>query len=159
MDKIIIRSETMLGTSHSWAVTMRGLLSGFKENGDLLYIKSSNGRELIPNYLIEDMDKWHPNPDLDITYTLPVNFKTRFYKKLRQEFQHFKNILSPDVILPGVYASYNIKRHEIESKRHDMWYTNKLWIDRARSDISVDHHENWTEYQQENVFDDIINYE
>lgn len=88
-----------------------------------------------------------------------VFIKTKFYKKLRQDFPHFKNILSPDVILPDVYASYNIKRHEIESKRHDMWYTNKLWIDRARSDISVDHHENWTEYQQENVFDDIINYE
>lgn len=88
-----------------------------------------------------------------------IFIKTKFYKKLRQDFPHFKNILSPDVILPDVYASYNIKRHEIESKRHDMWYTNKLWIDRARSDISVDHHENWTEYQQENVFDDIINYE
>lgn len=97
MDKIIIRSETMLGTSHSWAVTMRGLLSGFKENGDLLYIKSSNGRELIPNYLIEDMDKWHPNPDLDITYTLPVNFKTRFYKKskIKASIYNYESTILP----------------------------------------------------------------
>jgi glycosyltransferase involved in cell wall biosynthesis len=80
MKKITIRSETMLGTSHSWAVTMRGLLSGFKNNGHSLFIKSINGRELIPPDLLEDIEKWHPMPDLDISYTIPVNFKNRFLK-------------------------------------------------------------------------------
>jgi len=73
----------MLGTSHSWAVTMRGLLSAFKENGNNLYLKTINGRELIPEDLLRDLDKWHPNPDLDISYTLPKNFSHRFDKKAK----------------------------------------------------------------------------
>jgi len=80
-DILNIRSETMLGTSHSWAITMRGLLGGFKNNGHNLYLKSVNGRELINQNLLKDLDKWHPSPDLDITYTLPVNFSKRFEKK------------------------------------------------------------------------------
>lgn len=81
MNFLNIRSETMLGTPHSWAVTMRGLLSAFKDRGNNLYLKSINGRELIPDNLSKDLDKWHPSPDLDIAYTLPVNFSTRFDKK------------------------------------------------------------------------------
>lgn len=76
-----IRSETMLGTSHSWSVTMRGLLSAFKNNGHKLFLKTINGRELLPRVLQEDLEKWHPSPDLDIAYTLPINFSTRFDKK------------------------------------------------------------------------------
>lgn len=71
----------MLGTSHSWAVTMRGLLSSFKDRGHHLYLKSINGRELLQKKLIQDLDKWHPNPDLDIAYTLPKNFASRFSSK------------------------------------------------------------------------------
>jgi glycosyltransferase involved in cell wall biosynthesis len=81
MESLNIRSETMLGTSHSWSVTMRGLLSAFKDRGHKLYLKSINGRELIQNKILEDIDKWHPYPDLDIAYTLPVNFASRFDKK------------------------------------------------------------------------------
>jgi len=81
MNSLNIRSETMLGTSHSWAITMRGLLSAFKDRGHNLYLKTINGRELIPDNLLKDLDKWYPSPDLDIAYTLPVNFSTRFSKK------------------------------------------------------------------------------
>jgi hypothetical protein len=35
--------------------------------------------------------------------------------------------------------------------------SDKLWMNRGRADITVDHHENWVEYKQEDIFDDIIN--
>ena len=75
-----IRCESILGTSHSWAITMRSILSELKKSGSNLYIKSTNGIDFIDDYLLEDIDKWHNNPDIDITYTLPQNFRTRFQK-------------------------------------------------------------------------------
>lgn len=97
MNFLNIRSETMLGTSHSWAITMRGLLSAFKNNGHNLYLKSINGRELLPKFLSEDIDKWHPAPDLDIAYTLPINFNTRFDKrsKIKAAIYNYESSILP----------------------------------------------------------------
>lgn len=88
-----------------------------------------------------------------------VFIKSKFYQKLKKEFPDFPRIFSKDENLEDMYASYKIKRHEIETKRKNVWYTNKLWVNQARSDITFDHHENWVEYPQEQVFEDIINYE
>jgi len=88
-----------------------------------------------------------------------VHIRSKYHEILRNHFPNFKNIHKFEDSIPNIYASFKITRHEIESKRKDMWYTNKIWIEKARSDISYDHHENWTEYTQDYVFDDIINYE
>jgi hypothetical protein len=42
-----VRSCTMLGTSHSWAVTMRSLLKELKYSGHSLSISSINGLDLL----------------------------------------------------------------------------------------------------------------
>jgi len=92
-----IRCESILGTSHSWAITMRSILEEFKKSGHKLYIKSTNGRELINNILIEDIDKWHNSPDLDIAYTIPNNFKTRFQKtsKVKASIFNYETSIVP----------------------------------------------------------------
>lgn len=81
MDKIKIRSEGMLGTQHSWAVTMRNLLLQFQGQGHKLYLKTINGTELIPSALRSRLDRDVKIPDLDICYTMPKNFESRFEKK------------------------------------------------------------------------------
>jgi len=92
-----IRCESILGTPHSWAITMRNILSELKKSGNKLYIKSTNGTNLIDNYLLEDIDKWHNNPDIDITYTLPHNFRTRFQKnsKLKASVFNYETSIVP----------------------------------------------------------------
>lgn len=109
MSALNIRSETMLGTSHSWSITMRGLLSAFKDRGNNLYLKSINGRELIPNKILEDIDKWHPQPDLDIAYTLPINFANRFDKKSKIKaaiYNYESSILPKEWLLELKHIDY-----------------------------------------------------
>lgn len=88
-----------------------------------------------------------------------IFIKSKYHKRLKDEFKNFKNIFSLDENIPDLYSCFEITRHEIESKRQNWFYTNKLWIERGRSNITTDHQENWTEYPQEKVFEDIINYE
>jgi len=51
MGKLDIRSQTMLGTHHSWAVVMRNLLLQFRKMDHNLFLKSTNGTSLIPKEL------------------------------------------------------------------------------------------------------------
>ena len=82
MKNLNIRCESMLGTSHSWAVTMRNLLKNFHNLDNNLYLKTINGRTLFP-------EEWKPflrdikDPDIDISYTLPRNFEHRFKKNAK----------------------------------------------------------------------------
>ena len=77
MSKLKIRSQAMLGTTHSWAVTIRSLLREFHNMNHDLYLNSINGYDLFP-------DNWKKfcregvDADIDLTYTLPRNFKQRF---------------------------------------------------------------------------------
>ena len=67
----------MLGTSHSWAVTMRNLLASFDKMGHELYLNSINGYELFPKAW-QNKRRNADSADIDISYTLPRNFKSRF---------------------------------------------------------------------------------
>jgi hypothetical protein len=74
---------------------------------------------------------------------------------LKKEFPNFNRIFDTDQELQNIYASYEIKRHEIENKRQNSFNTHKIW-DRRRAAVSYNHTENWLEYKQEKVFEDIV---
>jgi autotransporter strand-loop-strand O-heptosyltransferase len=84
-----------------------------------------------------------------------VFIKSKYHEKLKKEFPEFNRIFSKDQELQDIYSSYTIKRHEIENNRQNRWNTNKIW-DRGRTSITFNHNENWSEYRQEEVFEDII---
>ena len=88
-----------------------------------------------------------------------VFVKSKYHEKLKKEFPDFGKILPLEENIFDVYASYEIKRHDIETKRENYWRTNKVWQYEGQAEITVDHTENWIEYPQEKVFEDIVNYE
>jgi len=103
----------MLGTSHSWAVTMRSILNEMEhEHG--LYLDSINGKELVGDKLLQHfrVDK-SISFDLDITYTQPANFQKRFQNNSKNKFAIYNyesSVLPPqwknshkyvDLILPS----------------------------------------------------------
>lgn len=73
-----IRSQAMLGTAHSWAVTMRSLLVELAKMNHKLDLHSINGYKLFPEELTPFIESNYASHDIDITYTLPRNFKDRF---------------------------------------------------------------------------------
>lgn len=93
----------MLGTSHSWAVTMRNLLQNFYNLENNLYLKSINGTEMIPkewSLFMRDIS----NPDIDIAYTLPRNFEHRFKKdaKLKLAIYNYETSILPDTWIDSI---------------------------------------------------------
>jgi len=92
-----------------------------------------------------------------------VFIKSKFDKELKKEFPYFERIFpfDNDTYQTEIYASYHIKRHEIENKRYNYYYTNKIWMANFQGSPEINryHRENWLEYAQEEVFDDIISYE
>lgn len=98
MEALNIRSEAMLGTTHSWAVTMRNLLRQFEKFDHNLFLKSINGHVLFP-------ENWNgyrrriDSPDIDITYTLPRNFGDRFApnSKLKLAIYNYETSKLPEV--------------------------------------------------------------
>ena len=86
----------MLGTSHSWAVTLRSLIREFKKDEHSLHLDSINGWDLIP----DEWSRWRKpfeSPDIDLTYTLPRNFVDRFQKssKLKLAIYNYESSLLP----------------------------------------------------------------
>ena len=82
---------------------------------------------------------------------------SKHHEKLKKTFPNFERLYPFDTKFGNIYASYDIKRHEIETKKTSVFGSEKLWMNRGRTDATVDHHENWLEYKQEDIFDDIIN--
>lgn len=115
-----IYSKSFFGTYHSWAVTMRALMSSFAKNGNNLSIHSINGYENFNKELEEYKETFMPNIDLEICYTLPLNFKKRFNKKskLKCAIYNYESSKLPkdwskawehiDYILPSSEYSKNI---------------------------------------------------
>jgi glycosyltransferase involved in cell wall biosynthesis len=113
MKRLNIRCETMLGTHHSWAVTMRNLIRQFERQNHKLFLRSTNGTSLFPKEWEKYLAKSHHNPDIDLCYTLPRNFRSRFKNKARikmaiynYETSHMpemwlKNIKFVDYVLPS----------------------------------------------------------
>jgi glycosyltransferase involved in cell wall biosynthesis len=81
MNKLKIRTFTMFGTHHSWAVTMRSLFGEFIEMGHDPYILSINKFSQTPKSWNKYLGRTHEEPDIDICYTAPLNFAKRFEKK------------------------------------------------------------------------------
>ncbi len=73
-----IRSQAMLGTAHSWAVTVRSLLIELSRLGHRLDLHSINGYKLFPEELEPFVENNYTAHDIDLTYTLPRNFNQRF---------------------------------------------------------------------------------
>ena len=98
MDTLRIRAESMLGTSHSWAVTMRSLLREFHLMGHDLFLNSTNKYNLFPKDWME-LCREVINADIDLTYTLPRNFKYRFNKnsKLKLAIYNYETSILPKV--------------------------------------------------------------
>mgnify|MGYP001187231713 CR=1 FL=1 len=115
-----VRSHSMFATAHSWAITMRSIFYEFEKNNCKLFIKSTNGNELLPDewfrHTLVDFD----DADIDICYTLPRNFNRRFkpssLKKMaiynyessimpKDWLDNYKNV---DYVLPSSNFSKNI---------------------------------------------------
>ncbi len=94
----------MLGTHHSWAITMRNLLLQFKSKGHKLYLKSINGKDFIPPDLLSRVDRDIAIPDIDICYTLPRNFYSRFKKKskLKMAIYNYETEIMPKMWLDSI---------------------------------------------------------
>lgn len=98
MDKIKIRTRTMLGTSHSWAVTMRSLFLQFSKMSNVeCYMSSTNRYELFPEELRPSIRNCS-DADIDICYTLPRNFRSRFRKdsKVKMAIYNYETDILPE---------------------------------------------------------------
>ena len=102
--RLKIRSKAMLGTHHSWAVTMRSLLAHFEKSGHDLYLNSINGYNSFPNHFQKYTKRESKDPDIDITYTLPRNFKERFRNnsKLKLAIYNYESSVLPAVWIPEI---------------------------------------------------------
>ena len=76
-----IYSKSFYGTHHSWAVVMRSIMTSFLKKKHSISIKSINGYENINDELKPFIDNFSPNIDLEICYTMPINFPNRFKEK------------------------------------------------------------------------------
>ena len=105
-----IKSHTMLGSNHSWAITMRALLKEFRALNNNLYLESVNGTQNLDKELLYFVGMWHPNPDLNISYTMPKNFPDRFKtgKKKIAIYNYESSILPPEWVTYQKYVDYII---------------------------------------------------
>ena len=92
-----IRVNTMLGTNHSWSVTMRSLITEFIKLNNKLFIISTDGDKLIKDKWDEYLMECDSSPDIDISYTLPVNFRERFRRdsKLKLAIYNYETSIMP----------------------------------------------------------------
>ncbi len=89
----------MLGTTHSWSVTMQNLLLQFHKKNHDLYLRSIDGYELLPEELSSFAERECIEPDIDIAYTLPRNFKIRYNlnSKLKLGIYNYESSTLPGV--------------------------------------------------------------
>lgn len=94
-----IRTHTMFGTHHSWAVTMRSLFNEFIKMGHDPYIKSINYYSKCPEEWGPFFERECEEAGLDICYTAPLNFPDRFRKdsKRRVAIYNYETIPLPDM--------------------------------------------------------------
>jgi len=99
-----IRTKAMLGTSHSWAVTIRSLMGQYISMDHDVYMNSINGYEMFPEEWAKYSKRECRNPDIDITYTLPRNFKLRFRgnSTLKLAIYNYETSILPKVWVPEV---------------------------------------------------------
>jgi len=133
MRKLKIRTETMFGSNHSWAITLQELMREFAEMGHDLYIKSTDGYPTIDHGLSKFYNLDCENADIDICYTLPGNWKNRFKKnsKLKASIFNYESSIVPkewlfdlqhlDFVFPSSNYSYQVLSE-------NNWDKNKLKV-------------------------------
>ena len=89
MKRLKIRTQTMFGTSHSWSITMQEIMIQFAKMGHDLYISSTDGYQNLSHDLSTFYNRDCDDPDIDICYTLPLNWKSRFKKKSKLKLSIF----------------------------------------------------------------------
>lgn len=121
-----------------------------EEGKNILFKFDSESSEVEKTHLLKALEFEKKNK-------CKVVITSKHHKKLKEAFPSFTRIYPEGTLFSDIYASYDIKRHEIQTKKQNVFGTEKLWMHRGRADVSTDHHENWCMYKQEDVFDDIIN--
>lgn len=106
-----IRIKTMLGSTMSWSVVMRALATEMIKDHDL-FLESINGLEMVSEELKGRVMPCF-NADLDLAYTMPENFSSRFNSKskIKAAIYNYESSLLPipwrqnhrfvDLILPS----------------------------------------------------------
>ena len=79
-----IISKSFFGTHHSWSHVMRSIMFEFSKN-NFISIESINGYDNFPEEMIKYVDQAIFSPDLEICYTMPINFPIRFNKKIKNK--------------------------------------------------------------------------
>lgn len=102
--KYKIRTKTMLGTHHSWAVTMRSLFYYFIKNNHECYLNSINGYSMCPKKWEPLLNKDIEAPDIDFCYTAPRNFPSRFKKQAKVKMAIYN--YETDILPPKWLESY-----------------------------------------------------
>lgn len=96
-----IRSHSIFGTHHSWAVTMRSLFKEIIGLGHEPYLLSINKWENTPDEWESYRNRHIEEPDIDFCYTAPINFGKRFAKKAKVKAAIYNYETVP---LPKVFA-------------------------------------------------------
>jgi glycosyltransferase involved in cell wall biosynthesis len=83
---------------------MRNLIYEFEKKKHKLFLKSTNGVELFPKEWVKYLTLIHPNPDIDICYTLPRNFRARFKNKakLKMAIYNYETSHMPKIWLKDI---------------------------------------------------------
>jgi len=91
-----IRIKSMLGGHASWSIVMRALARELSCHGSL-YLESINGTEDLDDDLLDRIKPCF-NSDLDLAYTMPENFKTRFLSKskVKAAIYNYESSLLPE---------------------------------------------------------------
>lgn len=116
-----IYSHTMLGTHHSWSVTMRSYIKEFIKDGHEVSLNSSNGYDqAFPEEWKNIVKNQKGKSDLSISYVLPLrrNMLTRFHKKSRVKavIYNYESSILPQDLAEGlkmadlIFPSSNFSR-------------------------------------------------
>ena len=94
-----IRLSGLMGRQHSWSHTTRSLAKEFYKLGNEIFLHPTDGTEFLDKSILDFVGKNEEYPDLDITYTLPVNYKKRFLKnsKVKASIFNYESSVLPNV--------------------------------------------------------------
>lgn len=92
-----IRVKSMFGTNHSWSVVMRALCLELSKEKHNLYLESVNGYSNFEESLKPFLRNKIFAPDIDLAYTLPRNFSSRFMSKskIRMAIYNYESSILP----------------------------------------------------------------
>lgn len=92
-----IRIKSMFGTNHSWSVVIRSLCLEFAKSNHNLFLESVNGYSNFNEELKPFLRNRIFSPHIDLSYTLPRNFSSRFMSKskLKMAIYNYESSILP----------------------------------------------------------------